>query len=99
MNESQIQTYLEGLKNEDPIIRYWAVLYFEKLGDKVAVPALIQALGDEDEAVRGAVAKALGAIGPDAAAAVSALKGALEDSDVWVCRCAAYALEKIAGTG
>jgi HEAT repeat protein len=64
-----------------------------KLGDPQAVPALIQALGDSDSAVRAAAAEALGAIGDPQA--VPALIQALGDSDCDVRRAAAEALGKL----
>ena len=49
---------------------------------KAAVPALAQALKDEDEWVRANAAEALGRIGPEAKAAVPALIQALKNEDV-----------------
>ena len=46
-----------------------------------AVPALIEALGDEDAGVRRHAASLLGKIGPGAEAAVPALIAALKDED------------------
>ena len=59
------------------------------------VPALIQALKDEDWRVRYDAAKTLGQIGPEAKAAVPALAQALKDGDWHVRQSAAEALEKV----
>jgi|SRR5262245_15650420 len=48
---------------------------------KAAVAALTEALKDEDNAVRGSAADALGYIGPEARSAAPALVGALKDKD------------------
>ena len=45
-----------------------------------SVPALVAALHDADEQVQKAAARALGQIGPDAAAAVTALMRIIEES-------------------
>ncbi|MGC8880568.1 MAG: HEAT repeat domain-containing protein, partial [Anaerolineae bacterium] len=74
-------------------VRQAAARALGKIGDAAAVPALIEALRDEDEDVRQAAAEALGKIGD--AAAVPALIEALRDEDMWVRRAAAEALGKI----
>jgi HEAT repeat protein len=74
--------------------RLAALRALKKLGT-AAVPAvdlLIDALVDQDDAIRGHAAAALQSIGPGAAAAVEALKGALFDERISVRRCAALAL-------
>jgi len=60
-----------------------------------AVPALIEALADEDEGVRGLAACALGEIGAAAAPAAEALRRALADADPDVAAQARTALEQI----
>jgi HEAT repeat protein len=60
-----------------------------------AVPALAQALVDENPFVRQEAAEALGGIGPGAAAAVPALIEALDDPDPGVRKSAAAALAAI----
>ena len=55
----------------------------------------MEALKDSDARVRRSAAGALGAIGPDAKAAVAVLVEALKDSDVNVGRAAAQALDAI----
>jgi hypothetical protein len=59
------------------------------------VSSLVAHLKDEVPAVRRAAAEALGQIGPEAKAAVPALRDALRDEDGGVRRLAAAALEKI----
>ncbi len=73
-------TYL-GIIHEEPI---------------TAVPALVEALKDEDAAVRSAAAAALGSFSPDAAqSAVPALRKAAADSNEDVAREAGVALVKL----
>jgi vesicle coat complex subunit len=60
-----------------------------------AVPALAEALKDQDTGVRRSAADALSNIGPAAADAVPALAEALKDQDTGVRRSAAYALSNI----
>ena len=62
---------------------------------KDAVPALIQALQDQDSNVRNNAARALGSIGEGAVDAVPALIQLLKDQDEWVRINAAWALEEI----
>jgi hypothetical protein len=67
---------------EDPSykVRVQAALVLGKLGDKRAVPALIQALSDENESVRGVAATSLGRI-PDPSAANALLRATNDPSD------------------
>jgi HEAT repeat protein len=64
---------------------------------KAAVPALIEALGDPDAAVRFPVCVALREIGPEAREAVPALTKALDDRSDDVAAMARQALIKITG--
>ncbi len=64
-----------------------------KIGDKAAVSALVEALKDEDSAVRKGAAEALRNIGNEAA--VPALMQALREEDIFVPCMAAQALAKI----
>lgn len=93
--EDEIQRNIDRLRHDDPIVRYWAVLYLEERCDKAAVPALIDTLCDQDEAVRGVAARALASFGPAAETAIPALKQTMDDAEVWVRNAAAYALSKI----
>jgi HEAT repeat protein len=68
--------------------RRWA-----HLGDPQAIPALIQALGDSNRAVRAVAAEALGDLGDPQA--IPALIQALGDSDREVRRASAEALGKL----
>jgi HEAT repeat protein len=61
----------------------------------MAVPALIEALSDEDSGVRASAASALGKIGEPAKEAITALIQALSDKDESVRRAAAEVLKKI----
>ncbi|MBE7499232.1 MAG: HEAT repeat domain-containing protein [Verrucomicrobiales bacterium] len=60
-----------------------------------AVPARIQALGDEEWQVRKPAAEALAAIDPSARAAAPALRDCLNDPEIQVRRAAALAIKKI----
>jgi 3-methyladenine DNA glycosylase AlkC len=62
---------------------------------KAAVPALIEALKDEDKATRVSAASSLGQIGPAAKDAVPALIEAVKDKNVFVSSSAASALRQI----
>jgi HEAT repeat protein len=62
---------------------------------KTAVPALVEALKDENAQVRAGAASALGTIGPEAKVAVSSLTELVQDRDEIVRSEAAAALKKI----
>jgi len=70
---------------------------FRIASDQKAIPALIEALSDEDMEVRWNSARALGRIGPAAEAAVPALIEASKDKHRDVRYAAADALERIRG--
>jgi len=74
-------------------VRVQAALVLGKLLDKRAVPALIQALKDENESVRGVAATSLGRIGDKAAA--NALLEATNDASEFVRSQAKRALELV----
>ena len=95
MDADEVQRNVERLKHDDPIVRYWAVLYLEDRCDEAAIPALIETLSDQDEAVRGVAARALASFGAAAETAIPALRQAMDDAEVWVRNAAAYALSKI----
>jgi HEAT repeat protein len=61
------------------------------------VPALVQAMEDQNRVVRRATARALGSVGPQAVEAVPDLIQALEDRTWSVRRAAAGALKAITG--
>jgi len=63
-----------------------------------AILALSRALSSADSLCREAAAKALIHCGPEAAAAVPALKAALQGPDEYLSQLAAAALKKIQGT-
>jgi hypothetical protein len=76
-------------------VRVQAALILGKLGDKRAVPALIQALKDENESVRGVAATSLGRLGDRSAA--NALLQATNDTSEFVRSQAKKALDLVAG--
>jgi len=78
-------------------VRVQAALVLGKLNDRRAVPALMQALKDENESVRGVAATSLGRIGDRSAA--NALLQATNDSSEFVRAQAKKALELVAGSG
>lgn len=59
-DKTQLSLFLELLKSPSPRVRDRAANALGKLGDRRAVPALIEAPGDEDAGVREHVATALG---------------------------------------
>ncbi|HZS40209.1 MAG TPA: HEAT repeat domain-containing protein [Polyangia bacterium] len=78
-------------------VRVQAALVLGKLNDRRAVPALMQALKDENESVRGVAATSLGRIGDRSAA--NALLQATNDPSEFVRAQAKKALELVAGGG
>jgi HEAT repeat protein len=90
-----VHALLEVLKDEDVEARRQAASALVQFG-LVAVPALIEALKDKDVVARRQAAYALGRIGPEAKAAVPALKSMrLNDSLNFVRQSADSALKKI----
>ncbi|HEX4457095.1 MAG TPA: HEAT repeat domain-containing protein [Polyangia bacterium] len=79
-------------------VRVQAALVLGKLNDRRAVPALIQALHDENETVRGVAATSLGRMN-DKSAANALMQSATNDSSDFVKTQAKKALELIAGGG
>jgi HEAT repeat protein len=65
---------------------------------KQLLPALVEALGDRDENVRAAAAVTLGRIGPEAKAALPALRRALKDPEGGVQNSASQAIRKLTRT-
>ncbi len=98
MGISEIQVHIDRLKDNDPEIRYWAVMYLEYIADAAAIPALIEVLSCDDNDLRGAAAKALAKFGPDAREAIPTLSSAAQEEDAWVSSTAAYALRMIRTT-
>jgi HEAT repeat protein len=82
---------------QDPAykVRVQAALVLGKLGDRRAVPALTQALHDENETVRGVAASALGQLGEEGARA--ALEEARGDASAFVRSQAESALARLGG--
>jgi hypothetical protein len=79
-------------------VRVQAALVLGKLADRRAVPALMQALHDENETVRGVAATSLGRIG-DKSAANALMMSSTSDSSEFVRSQAKKALELVAGGG
>ncbi len=88
-----ISQLLVKLKDTDSEIRFEAAEALGKLGDRIAVPALIEALKDKSGGVRFSAAEALGKLGDRTA--VPALIETLKDEKEDVCHLAAWALGKI----
>ena len=80
-----------------PKYREAAVKALRKFGPaaKDAVPALTQALKDQDKTIRIAAAYCLGELGPEAAAAVPVLTEMAKEKDGGVHGAAVHALRKI----
>jgi len=91
--QTPTEEYVRDLQSSVPAVRERAAISLGNIGDKLAVPALIEALDDSGNGVRREAAKALGFI-KDARAATSLLE-ALSDRDTNVRMYAAYALGEI----
>lgn len=89
--QQSANSYIEQLKTTDEQQHSQTIESLVSLG-KSAVPALIDALQNQDPAVRNGAAIALGKIGKDANEAVPALKKALDDKDFQVRSSAMQAL-------
>lgn len=76
-------------------VRVQAALVLGKLGDRRAVPALLQALHDQNETVRGAAATSLGQLG-DSAAADELMSASTADPSSFVRERAQQALAQVA---
>lgn len=85
--------YVRDLQSSVPAVRERAAISLGNIGDKLAVPALIEALDDSESDVRREAAKALGFIKD--ARAVPSLIESLSDRDTNVRLYAAYALGEI----
>jgi HEAT repeat protein len=88
---------IADLKSSDSTARVKAVRTLpEKRGDAAQIiPALIEALDDEEDEVRKGAAYGLGTFGAEARSAVPALKRHLKDPDAGVCKAAGVALNYI----
>lgn len=91
--------WLQCLSVADPFQRLHAATVLGLMGEAAqgAVPALVEALRDDDLAVRRMVTAALGEIGPAARTAVPVLVAALRDRSPAVRRRAAYSLGELGG--
>jgi ankyrin repeat protein len=97
VNGKTLEEWVRKLESRDPNDRINACMALEKMGlaARPAIPALRQALKDEDVTVRILAASALGGLGPDAATAVPDLVVAMEDKNEYVRVFAVTALGKI----
>lgn len=90
---------IQALRDENFVVREAAIKALNGIGPeaKEAVPALVQALKDENSDIRArrSAVYALGKIGPGAKEAVPALVQALEDKDSIIREAAAHVLGKI----
>lgn len=95
LGEKVVPRLIEALGAKE--VRRRAAAILARIGPpaKAAVPALVDALGDESSETRNEVLFALGAIGPGAEAAVPAIAKALHDPDMNVRYAACYALSQI----
>ena len=84
--EHKIEKLIQKLGVKDPSVRHISVSELGSIGSTDVVPALIQALQDQDAKVRDSATEALEKIGKDA---VPALIQALQDQDAKVRVCAA----------
>lgn len=94
-----LSSWVSDLKGAAPLTRTTAAYALAGMGPaaKPAVPALIEALGDEVSAVRFPVAYALGEIGEGATDAVPALEKLLDDRNDDIVHIARKSLKKITG--
>jgi HEAT repeat protein len=91
---------VQGIKHRSFFIREYALIYLLALGGRNAlgaIPALIEVLGDPHAELRTHAAIILGEIGPEANAAVPALKSLIEDESESVRLFAKRAIVQIQG--
>ncbi|MEA1950615.1 MAG: HEAT repeat domain-containing protein [Planctomycetota bacterium] len=95
LGETSVPNVARVLQNKTH--RRKAAMILARMGPKakMAVPALVASLTDEDPKTRREIVFALGSIGPAAARAVPALIKSLDDKDMDVRYSAAFALGKI----
>lgn len=93
--ERVLPRLIQALQRKE--VRFRAAAIVARIGPKAkpAVPALIEALQDDNAATRNEVLFALAAIGPEAQAAATAVIRALNDEDAKVRYGACYALGKM----
>ena len=90
---SATRPLIASIRNPESLTRYLAAQSLGFIGDRRAVPSLIEALGDEDSQVRSTAARSLGLIGD--ARATSSLVVALDDGEYSVRLAAAGALDAL----
>ena len=93
---TDIADTLAWAADEDPQVRRYLVTALGFLGDRRAVPALIEALDDPDADTRLWAAQALGTLGDRAS--LAALSGCLADPDPAVRKQAAWSLGELGDT-
>ena len=95
LGEKAVPRLIKALEYTDARPKAAAIIARIGPAAKDAVPALIEALGDDKAETRSEVLFALAAIGPDAKEAVPEVAKALDDPDEDVCYAACYALGRI----
>ena len=95
LGSEAVPPLIEALRQKE--VRPKVAIILGRIGPeaKAAVPALVEALNDENTVTRQEVLFALASIGPEAKAAVPAIVGALQDPDMDVRYGACFALGKI----
>lgn len=94
-DQSSVSYWAKTLKARDPQLRVRAASALGATRSEAAVPALLEALKDENADLRLAAIEALGRIGREARGSIPALSEALTDTDPRIRSEAARALEKI----
>lgn len=92
--EESIPALINALHHDDRRIRRTSAILLSDI-DSEAVPALTEALGDEDSAARAGAAFALALIGPTACDCIPGLIAAMSDDDAHVRQWACYALDRV----
>jgi HEAT repeat protein len=89
--------WIEQMQSKDSAERLHAIKALERKKSDAAtvIPALTQALNDEDPFVRRDAARALGKFGREARPALPALRRMMRDHNAGVCRAAEEAVKKI----
>lgn len=95
--EVAVDPVLDLMRDDDPIVRFYASETLGRLGEAKAVPCLLNALDDPDTGVRAFAAGALGEIGDRRA--LQGLEAASNDADEWVRDSAAVAVRRLLDGG
>lgn len=95
--EVAVEPVLDLMRDDDPIVRFYASETLGRLGEAKAVPSLLDALDDPDTGVRAFAAGALGEIGDRRA--LEGLEATSNDADEWVRDSAAVAVRRLLDGG